>query len=289
MREKQRNELHKTIWSIANELRGSVDGWDFKAYVLITLFYRFISEDITSYINAQEAQGFDYATLDDETAQTAKEALIKAKGYFIAPSELFSSLVAKIKNDSTFAQNELNQELKRIFQAIEGSALGAPSERNFKFLFDDFKFNDKALGNSLIEQNLLHAVIGLPANLFFGTSIPACILIFKRQKADKNVLFIDASKDYEKGKNQNKLLPEHIDKILRAYNQRQNVAKYAHLASFEEIKSNDFNLNIPRYVEVFDEEELIDLNATKDEIAELEKELSTIQSQMNGYLRELGL
>lgn len=227
--------------------------------------------------------------LDDETAQTAKEALVKAKGYFIAPSELFSSLVAKIKNDSTFAQNELNQELKRIFQAIEGSALGAPSERNFKFLFDDFKFNDKALGNSLIEQNLLHAVIGLPANLFFGTSIPACILIFKRQKADKNVLFIDASKDYEKGKNQNKLLPEHIDKILRAYNERQNVAKYAHLASFEEIKNNDFNLNIPRYVEVFDEEELIDLNATKDEIAELEKELSTIQSQMNGYLRELGL
>ena len=283
MREKQRNELHKTIWSIANELRGSVDGWDFKAYVLITLFYRFISEDITSYINAQEAQDFDYATLDDEVAQNAKEALVKAKGYFIAPSELFSSLVAKIKNDSTFAQNELNQELKRIFQAIEDSALGAPSERNFKFLFDDFKFNDKALGNSLIEQNLLHAVIGLPANLFFGTSIPACILIFKRQKADKNVLFIDASKDYEKGKNQNKLLPEHIDKILRAYNERQN------LASFEEIKSNDFNLNIPRYVEVFDEEELIDLNATKDEIAELEKELSTIQSQMNGYLRELGL
>lgn len=153
MREKQRAELHKTIWSIANELRGSVDGWDFKAYVLITLFYRFISEDITSYINAQEAQGFDYATLDDETAQNAKDALVKAKGYFIAPSELFSSLVAKIKNDSTFAQNELNQELKRIFQAIEGSALGAPSERNFKFLFDDFKFNDKALGNSLIEQN----------------------------------------------------------------------------------------------------------------------------------------
>ena len=74
-------------------------------------------------------------------------------GYFIAPSELFSSLVAKIKNDSTFTQNELNQELKRIFQAIESSALGAPSERNFKFLFDDFKFNDKALGNSLIEQN----------------------------------------------------------------------------------------------------------------------------------------
>ena len=87
MREKQRAELHKTIWSIANELRGSVDGWDFKAYILITLFYRFISEDITSYINAKESnvntQDFDYAKLDDATAQNAKDALIKAKGYFI--------------------------------------------------------------------------------------------------------------------------------------------------------------------------------------------------------------
>ena len=103
MREKQRAELHKTIWAIATKLRGKVTGWDFKAYVLITLFYRFISEDITSYLNAQETQDFDYATLDDETAQNAKDALVKAKGYFILPSELFSSLVAKIKNDSTFA------------------------------------------------------------------------------------------------------------------------------------------------------------------------------------------
>lgn len=100
MREKQRNELHKTIWAIATKLRGKVTGWDFKAYVLISLFYRFISEDITSYIRTQESQGFDYSALDDETAQNAKEALVKVKGYFIAPSELFSTLVAKIKNDS---------------------------------------------------------------------------------------------------------------------------------------------------------------------------------------------
>lgn len=153
MREKQRNELHKTIWAIANELRGSVDGWDFKAYVLITLFYRFISEDICSYIKEQEAQDFDYASFDDATALNAKDKLVKAKGYFILPSQLFSTLISKIKGDSTFAQNELNQELKRIFQAIEGSSIGTPSERNFKSLFDDFKFNDKALGSTLIEQN----------------------------------------------------------------------------------------------------------------------------------------
>lgn len=153
MREKQRNELHKTIWAIANELRGSVDGWDFKAYVLITLFYRFISEDILSYIKEQEAQDFDYVSLDDTTALNAKDKLVKAKGYFILPSALFSSLIKKIKGDSTFAQNELNQELKRIFQAIEGSSIGTPSESNFKSLFDDFRFDDKKLGDTLIEQN----------------------------------------------------------------------------------------------------------------------------------------
>lgn len=152
MREKQRAELHKTIWAIATKLRGKVTGWDFKAYVLISLFYRFISEDITSYIRTQESQDFDYTRLDDATAQNAKDALVKAKGYFIAPRELFSNLVAKIKNNSTFAQNELNQELKRIFRAIEDSAIGV-NERNFKSLFDDFRFDNKALGDTVINQN----------------------------------------------------------------------------------------------------------------------------------------
>lgn len=112
MREKQRNELHKTIWSIANELRGSVDGWDFKAYVLVALFYRFISEDITTYINTKESKetpNFDYTKLDDDTAQNAKKELVRTKGYFILPSELFSNFIAKIKNDSDFAQNKLNE------------------------------------------------------------------------------------------------------------------------------------------------------------------------------------
>lgn len=142
---------------------------------------------------------------------------------------------------------------------------------------------------NIIDSNLLHCVIGLPSNLFFGTSIPACILIFKKQRQDRNVLFIDASKDYEKGKNQNKLTHAHIAKILDAYKKRQNIPKYAHLATYEEIKANEYNLNIPRYVDSFDEEEIIDLGATKEEIARLEAELATIQKEMNGYLEELGL
>lgn len=149
--------------------------------------------------------------------------------------------------------------------------------------------SEGAIRQNLIDKNLLHAVIGLPANLFFGTSIPACILIFKKQKVDFNVLFIDSSKDYQKGKNQNKLDTEHITKILYAYKSRESIAKYAHLATLDEIKANDYNLNIPRYVDSFDEEETIDLNATKQEISRLENELDSIQKEMNGYLMELGL
>ena len=141
----------------------------------------------------------------------------------------------------------------------------------------------------LIEQNLLHAVIGLPSNLFFGTSIPACILVFKRQRTDTSVLFIDGSKDYEKGKNQNKLTADNVAKILRAYNERTNAPKYAHLASFDEIKANEFNLNIPRYVDSFEDEESIDLSATKTELCALETELHAVQKQMQGFLDELGV
>lgn len=178
MREKQRNELHKTIWSIANELRGSVDGWDFKAYVLVALFYRFISEDITNYINTKESKetpNFDYTKLDDDTAQNAKKELVRTKGYFILPSELFNNFIAKIKNDSDFAQNKLNEELKNIFRSIEGSA----NERNFKSLFDDFKFNDKALGNSVIEQNKKLAKVLFAINeLDFGDIKDSSIDLF---------------------------------------------------------------------------------------------------------------
>lgn len=162
MREKQRNELHKTIWAIATKLRGSVDGWEFKAYVLIPLFYRFISESIVSYINKLERRvtpDFDYAKLDDTEALAIKNAMVKERGYFILPSQLFSSLIARIKSDGNFAQNELNQELRRIFQAIEGSSIGTPSEHNFKSLFDDFRFDNKSLGNTVIQQNKKFAEI----------------------------------------------------------------------------------------------------------------------------------
>lgn len=140
----------------------------------------------------------------------------------------------------------------------------------------------------LIEENLLDAVIGLPSNLFYGTGIPAAVLIFKRNKSDTNVLFIDASREYQDGKNQNKLRQSDIDKIVATYKARETIDKYTYLASFEEIEENDFNLNIPRYVDTFEEEEEIDIEVVQAEIIQLENELIEVKQEMAGYLKELG-
>jgi type I restriction enzyme M protein len=140
----------------------------------------------------------------------------------------------------------------------------------------------------LIEENLLDTVIGLPEKLFYGTSIPAAILVFKKQKADTTVLFIDASREFKTGKNQNLLTEDNITKIITTYHERTSVDKYAYLASLEEIEENNYNLNIPRYVDTFEEEEEIDLMAVKVKRMALKKELAELELQMEAYLKELG-
>lgn len=149
---------------------------------------------------------------------------------------------------------------------------------------------------TVIEKNLLDAVIGLPANLFYGTSIPACILIFRKNRSTNDVLFIDASgkdKDgnlrYIKDKNQNKLSEKHIQDILDAYLGWKDIDKFAHVAGYEEIKANDYNLNIPRYVDTFEEEELIDIEEVQGNITRIKAELAEVEAQMAQYLKELGL
>ena len=143
----------------------------------------------------------------------------------------------------------------------------------------------------IVEMNLLDAVIGLPANLFFGVSIPAVILVFKQNRNRNDVLFIDAAQDgfYEKGKNQNKLREEDLVRITDAYDAYETSDKFSYVASVQEIKDNDFNLNIPRYVDTFEEEEIVDLDEVKENIAAIKEELKEVEAKMAKYLEELGL
>lgn len=151
-KEQEREELHRAIWAIADELRGAVDGWDFKNYVLGTMFYRYISENLTNYINrGEQAAGnldFDYARMSDVDAEEAREGLVEEKGFFILPSELFCNVRARASMDVN-----LNETLERVFRHIEESAKGSQSESSFAGLFDDFDVNSNKLGSTVARRN----------------------------------------------------------------------------------------------------------------------------------------
>lgn len=171
----ERAELHKTIWRIANDLRGSVDGWDFKSYVLGFLFYRFISENLTDYINSSERDGmradgdpqevinsFDFTTLSDADAEVVRDSIVKEKGFFIRPSDLFANVRARAASDE-----DLNETLARVFRFIENSARGGGSESDLRGLFDDMDVNSAKLGNTVAQRNaklvkIMDAVGDLP-------------------------------------------------------------------------------------------------------------------------------
>ena len=140
------------------------------------------------------------------------------------------------------------------------------------------------------KQNYLDAVIGLPSNLFYGTSIPATILVYKKcRKDDEDILFIDASKGFEKVGNQNKLTDESIKKIFETYKLRKEIEKYSHKANLKEIKENDFNLNIPRYVDTFEEEEIVDIKAVANKLKQLHTDEVKLQSKIVEFCDELGI
>ena len=143
----------------------------------------------------------------------------------------------------------------------------------------------------LIEKmNVVDTIIGLPANIFYGTSIPTCILVLKKNRTHTgDILFIDASNDFEKQKNQNKLLPEHLDKIIAAFEQRQDIEKYAKVATLQEVKDNDYNLNIPRYVDTFEAEDEIDLNAIAQQLKDLEQQSQKTDEVIADFCKELGI
>lgn len=502
-KEQEREELHKAIWSIADDLRGSVDGWDFKQYVLGIMFYRYISENLTNYINKGErATGnteFDYVNLSDVDAEQARKGLIEEKGFFILPSELFCNVRKRADKDEN-----LNETLEKVFKNIEKSAKGTESESDFAGLFDDIDVNSNKLGATvakrneklvkllngvgemklgdyqnntidafgdayeflmgmyagnagksggefftpqevselltklavvgktevnkvydpacgsgslllkaakilgkenirngffgqeinlttynlcrinmflhdidfdkfniacedtlispqhwddepfevivsnppysikwagddnpllindsrfspagvlapkgkadmafimhalswlatngtaaivcfpgimyrggaeqkirkyLIDNNFIDCIIQLPSNLFFGTSIATCIMVLKKSKTDTNILFIDASQEFIKITNNNKLTQENIENIVNEFTSREEKAHCAHLASYKEVKENDYNLSVSTYVEQEDTREKIDivkLNAEIKAIVEKENEL----------------
>lgn len=189
---REREELHKAIWSIADDLRGSVDGWDFKQYILGIMFYRYISENITNYINEGERKAgdvtFDYAKLNDSEAETERENLVKEKGFFIRPSELFCNVIKAAKSETaTFVDIEgktksikdnLNVYLEMIFNNIENSAKGADSEDNFAGLFDDIDVNSNKLGSTVTKRNeklekILDGIAGINLGNYQNNNIDA--------------------------------------------------------------------------------------------------------------------
>jgi type I restriction enzyme M protein len=177
MANQERAELHKTIWRIANDLRGSVDGWDFKTYVLGILFYRFISENLTSYLNEHQrkakVEGFDYTKIADDQAEFGRKETVLEKGFFILPSALFVNVRDTAKNNPN-----LNETLANVFRNIEASAVGSPSEQDLKGLFDDLDINSNKLGASVAKRNealvkMLDAIGDLPLGEFAESSIDA--------------------------------------------------------------------------------------------------------------------
>lgn len=203
------------------------------------------------------------------TKEVDREKDIRFKGYGVAPAS---------KADYAFVLHGLYHLDKSGTMAIvlpHGVLFRGASEGKIR--------------KNIIDNNLLDTVIGLPANLFYGTSIPTCVLVFKGREARKNkdVLFIDASNEFEKGKNQNKLTPDNINKIIETYHNREDVEKYSHVASLDEIKENDYNLNIPRYVDTFEEEEVIPLSEVAKELTEVKAEIENSYESLFGLLNEL--
>lgn len=204
-----------------------------------------------------------------DTKNVDREKDIRFKGYGVAPAS---------KADYAFVLHGLYHLDKTGTMAIvlpHGVLFRGASEGKIR--------------KNIIDNNLLDTVIGLPANLFYGTSIPTCVLVFKGREArtNKDVLFIDASNEFEKNKNQNKLTDDNINKIIDTYHKRENVEKYSHVATLDEIKENDYNLNIPRYVDTFEEEEVIPLSQVAQELTEVKTEIESSYNNLFELLNEL--
>ena len=511
---REREEVHRAIWGIADELRGAVDGWDFKNYVLVTMFYRYISEALTAYVNSGEREagdaGFDYAKMPDEEAEEAREGLVQERGFFILPSELFVNVHARAAHDAN-----LNETLERIFRNIEESAKGSESEDKFSGLFYDFDVNSNKLGGTvgkrnerlvsllngvasmnlgsvedhdidafgdayeylmtmyasnagksggefftpadvselltrlgtvgktkvnkvydpacgsgslllksreilgrdsvgkgffgqeinittynlcrinmfvhdidfdkfdiqcddtltnpqhwddepfelivsnppysiqwagddnpllindprfspagvlapkskadlafimhslswlapngtaaivcfpgimyrggaeqkirkyLVDNNYVDCIIQLPNNLFFGTSIATCIMVMKKGKGDNKILFIDASEEFVKVTNNNRLTPDNIAHIVEAFTGREDKQYFCRLVPYDEVKEQNYNLSVSTYVEQEDKREKIDIKVLNAEIKEIVAREQVLRDEIDKIIAEI--
>ncbi|RLD38154.1 MAG: type I restriction-modification system subunit M, partial [Bacteroidetes bacterium] len=192
----------------------------------------------------------------------------------------YGKLAPKSKADYAFVQHMVHQLAENGTMAVvlpHGVLFRGAAEGHIRrYLIED--------------RNYLDAVIGLPSNIFFGTSIPTCILVFKKcREQDDNILFIDASQHYEKVKTQNKLRGEDIDLIITTYRERKEIEKYSHIATLDEVKENEYNLNIPRYVDTFEEEAAVDIEAVSDELKALEGDIQATDKKIADFCRQLNI
>ena len=302
----QREQLQSQIWKIANEVRGAVDGWDFKQFVLGTLFYRFISENFTDYIEGGD-DSIDYASLPDsiitpEIKEDAvndsiitpeiKEDAVKTKGYFIYPSQLFANVVK-----TAHTNPNLNTDLKAIFDSIESSANGYASEKNIKGLFADFDTTSTRLGNTVENKNSRLAavlkgvgtIISLPSNLFYGTSIAVNILVLSKHKSDTKIQFIDASGEgfFTKETNNNVLEDKHIDRIIDIFDKKEDVDYIAKSVDQKVIAENDYNLSVSSYIEVEDTRPKTDIKELNERIRRIVAQENELRAEIDKIVAEL--
>ncbi|HJC99305.1 MAG TPA: N-6 DNA methylase [Candidatus Phocaeicola merdavium] len=288
----QREQLQSQIWKIANEVRGAVDGWDFKQFVLGTLFYRFISENFTDYIEGGD-ESIDYVSLPDSIiTPEIKEDAIKTKGYFIYPSQLFANVVK-----TAHTNPNLNTDLKAIFDSIESSANGYASEKNIKDLFADFDTTSTRLGNTVENKNSrltavlkgVETIISLPSNLFYGTSIAVNILVLSKHKSDTKIQFIDASGEgfFTKETNNNVLEDKHIDRIIDIFDKKENVDYIAKSVDCKTIAENDYNLSVSSYIEVEDTRPKTDIKELNERIRRIVARENELRAEIDKIVAEL--
>ncbi len=223
-----------------------------------------------------------------------------AKGF----ESVNSTIIDDGKKKNTFKMEASMDRYNRFEYGVPPKSIGdyAFIQHMLKSLADDGRMavvlphgalfrgaSEGLIRQRILEDNLIDAVIGLPENLFYGVSIPATIVVFKKNRTRNDVLFIEASREYEKGKNQNTLTKENIQKILDTYKNYKEVEKYSHIATMDEIKENEYNLNIKRYVDTFEEEEEIDIEETKKNIEKINEELQVLEKELQESLKELGL